>query len=245
MSGMKNENEKIVIITGGTGALGRFVVNKFASENAKVYVPARNVNKFREIFDSSKNENSFTLRKIFSFECDASDEKSISEFIEKVAALEKRKIDILVNTIGGIHPPVKIGDLSSVEFEKNWNLNFKSAFVFSRESLKYMKENNYGRIVSIGAPAALEAAPERFPYSVSKASVMHLMDTINLEYESNNIKCFAVVPGIIDTPANREWGSKDDYKNWVKPDDIADKIFEITKDDFISESYIIKLLGKY
>jgi len=127
---MKNENEKIAIVTGGTGALGRFVVNKFASENMKVYVPARNVSKFSEIFDSSVNDESFSLRKIFSFECNASDENSINEFVEKVSALEKGKIDILVNTIGGIHSPVKVGDLNSPEFEKNWNLNFKSTFIF-------------------------------------------------------------------------------------------------------------------
>jgi NAD(P)-dependent dehydrogenase (short-subunit alcohol dehydrogenase family) len=238
---MKNENEKIAVVTGGTGALGRFIVNKFASENVKVYVPARNVGKFREIFDSSKNDINFSLRKIFSFECDASDEKSITEFVEKVAALEKGKIDILVNTIGGIHPAVKIGDLSTMEFDKNWNLNFKSSFIFSREVLKYMKENNFGRIVSIGALAALEATPERFPYSVSKSSVIHLMDTISLEYKNCNIKCFSVIPGIIDTPANREWGSKEDYKNWIKPEEIANKIYKITQEEYSSESSIIKL----
>ena len=238
---MKNGNEKIAIITGGTGTLGRFVVNKFASENIKVYVPARNIDKFREIFDSSVNDESFSLRKIFSFECNVSDENSIKEFVEKVSALEKGKIDILVNTIGGIHPPVKIGDLSTQELEKNWNLNFKSTFIFSREALKFMRAGNFGRIVSIGALAGLEATPVRFPYSVSKASVIHLMKTIALEYKDNNIKCFSIIPGIIDTPANREWGSEEDYKNWVKPGDIANKISEITKDDYLSESNIIKL----
>lgn len=241
---MKNENEKIAIVTGGTGALGRFIVNKFASEKMKVYVPVRDISKFKEIFDSSINEESFTLRKIFSFECDASDEKSIEEFVQKVSVLENGKIDIHINTIGGIHSPVKVGDLSKEEFEKSWNLNFTSTFIFSREVLKIMKENNYGRIVSIGALAALEATPERFPYSDSKASVIHLMNTINLEYKENNIKCFSIIPGIIDTPANREWGSEDDYKKWIKPEEIADKIFEIINEDYISESSIIKLLGK-
>lgn len=238
---MKNENEKTAIITGGTGALGRFIVSKFASENIKVYVPARNVNKFREIFDSSVSDEGFTLRKIFSFECDASDESSIKEFVEKVSALEKGKIDILVNTIGGIHPPVNVGDLSYQEFVESWNLNFKTTFVFSREVLKSMREKKFGRIVSVSALAGLEATPGRFPYSVSKASLIHLMNTVSLENKDKNIKCFSIIPGIIDTPANREWGSEEDYKGWVKPETIAEKIFEITKDDYLSENSIIKL----
>jgi NAD(P)-dependent dehydrogenase (short-subunit alcohol dehydrogenase family) len=238
---MKNDNEKTAIVTGGTGALGRFIVNKFAAENIKVYVPARNVDKFRDIFDSSKNEESFSLRKIFSFECDASDEKSITEFVEKVGALEKGKIDILVNTIGGIHPLIKVSELSTDEFNKYWNLNFLSAFIFSREVLKHMLKNNFGRIISIGALAGLEATPDRFPYSVSKASVIHLMNTISKEYEADNIKGFSVIPGIIDTPANREWGSEEEIKNWAKPEVIADKIFKLTKESLSADSNIIKI----
>ena len=82
---MSSVNVKTAIVTGGTGALGKYVVEKFCAEGYKVYIPVTSLKKFMQIFDSSLDENSeFTLRKIYAFECDALDEESVNEFVEKV-----------------------------------------------------------------------------------------------------------------------------------------------------------------
>ena len=219
-------NEKVIIITGGTGALGRFIVNKYAKEGWKVYIPVFSLEKFMSVFDNSQDENSnFELRKIYAFECDALNEDSVVEFVQKVSALEKGKIDILVNTVGGFHQAIGVSDFTTEDFDIWFNLNFRTTFWFSREVLKVMLKNNNGRIVSISSIAGLSPLSGRLAYSISKTAVINLMETISKEYE--HIKCNAIVPTVIDTPANREWGTEDEIKNWVKPEEIANLIYQL------------------
>lgn len=239
---------KIAIVTGGTGALGRHIVKKLADEGAKVYVPSITLEEFNEVFDNSQNqdETEFGLRKIFSFICDATDEESVIEFVRSVSALENGRIDILVNTVGGIHGNIKVNEFNTEDFNKSMSLNFFTAFYFSREVLKIMQTNEFGRIVSIGAIAALETTPNKLAYSVSKSAVINLMNTISEENKDRNIRANSIVPSIIDTPANREWGSEDDIKKWVKPEEIASIIFDLLKVESspVRES-IIKVYGAY
>ncbi|MBK8552356.1 MAG: SDR family NAD(P)-dependent oxidoreductase [Ignavibacteria bacterium] len=241
-------NERVAIVTGGTGALGRFIVNKFADEGITVYVPARTIEEFNKIFDSSAEKESeyFRLRKIYCFQCDATDENSVNEFVDNVVAQENDKLDFLINTVGGISPSSKAADLSTEILDQMINLNFKSAFFFTREALRSMRKNNYGRIISLGAIAGLEPSPGRFAYSFSKAGVINLIDTISEEFKDMDIRCNTIIPGIIDTPANREWGSPEEIKKWVKPEQIAEIIYNFVSDEFSEiRSSHIKVYGSY
>lgn len=220
--------DKVAIITGGTGALGRYIVDKYAKEGWKVYIPVSSLKKFMSVFDNSQDDYStFSLRKIYAFDCDVLSEESVIEFIQKVAALEKGNLDLLINTVGGYRPPVNTNEISTKDFDELFNLNFKTTLWFSREVLKVMLNNKSGRIVSIAAKPGLEPAQGILTYSVSKSAVINLMETINLEFSKENIKCYSIVPTVIDTPSNREWGTEADIKNWVKPEDMADVIYNL------------------
>ncbi len=244
MSGIKNN---IAIVTGGTGYLGRKVVEKFSDKGFKVYVPVNSLKKFMEIFDSSLDEKSeFKLRRIFAFECNALDENSVNEFVEKVGGLEKGRIDVLVNTVGGFPAAKNVGDFELKDFTGMFDINFTSAFLFSKAVLKKMAPNGYGRIISVGSIASLDPLEGRLAYNVSKSALVVLMDTISKEYRKNNIRANTVIPSVIDTPSNREWGSEEDVKNWVKPEEIADVIFRMTGGSFDSvRESVIKILGNY
>lgn len=220
--------DKVAIITGGTGALGRFIVDKYAKEGWKVYIPVSSLKKFMTVFDNSQDDDSsFSLRKIYAFDCDVLNEESVIEFVQKVAALEKGNIDVLINTVGGYRPPVNTNEISTKDFDELFDLNFKTTLWFSREVLKVMLKNKSGRIVAIAAKPGLETTAGILTYSVSKSAVINLMETINLEFTKDNIKCYSIVPTVIDTPSNREWGTEADIKNWVKPEDMADVIYNL------------------
>lgn len=241
-------SERVAIVTGGTGALGRKIVEKLSDEGIKVYVPAQSIEEFNKVFDTSQQEESayFKMRKIFSFTCNATVENSVIEFVDNVAVQEKGSIDYLINTVGGISPQEYIIDLSDSDLDKMINLNFKSTFYFSKEVLKKMKEKSFGRIISIGAIAALEPTPGRFAYSFAKAGVINLMDTISEEMKGFNIRCNTIIPSILDTPANREWGSADDIKKWVKTEDVAKIIYDFISDEYSPvRSSNIKVYGAY
>lgn len=227
---------KVAIVTGGTGALGRVVSEKLANIGIKIYIPSRSLDTFNKVFDNSQNENSenFNLKKIFSFECDITNENSVIEFVKNVAVQEKGKIDFLINTAGGIDNPVNTGDLSTSALMKMLDLNFMSVFYFSREVLKVMLKNNFGRIISFGSKSATELTPDKFAYSYSKLGVIQLMNVLGEENKKNNIRCNTIIPGIIDTPANRKWGTTEDVKNWTKPGEIAVIISDILSDKYAS-----------
>lgn len=240
-------SERVAIVTGGTGALGRHIVTRLESEGYKIYIPTLTMDEFNEVFDrSSDDTEDIKIRKIFAFDCDATSYESVTEFLNKVVSQERGNVGYLVNTVGGIDTPSTVGELSNERIEKMLSLNFYTAFNFTSGILSTMSGNKFGRIVSVGALAGLQTSPGRFAYSMSKQALINLMETVSEEYKDSNISCSTIVPGIIDTPGNREWGTEDDVKRWVKPSQLAGIISSIFSDDWsISRGSIIKALGDY
>src|SRR4030095_2424615 len=218
-----NFTNKIAIITGGTGALGRVIVNKFAEEGMKVYVPVRSLNEFNEVFDTSQsNDTEFKgLLKRYALPCDATDEEEVKEFCDNVVKQEKR-IDFLINTVGGYHPKRMITDTNTELIESQLKLNFYTTFFFTKHALTYMKTSGFGRVVSIGAKQATEPTPGKFAYSFSKQGVVNLMQTLAEEFKEEDITFNVIIPSIIDTQANRESMQNADFSKWVSPQDIAE-----------------------
>lgn len=242
-----NFKDKISIVTGGTGALGRVIVNKFAEAGMKVYVPVRSINEFNSIFDDSQSKEAGEFRGLlrrYAIPCDASNEAEVKEFCDNVVKQDKR-IDFLVNTVGGYHPKRLIIDTDTELIEKQLKLNFYTTFFFTKYSLPYMKISNFGRVVSIGAKPAIETTAGKFAYSFSKSGVVNLMQTLSEEFKGTDITFNAIIPSIIDTPANRESMQNQDFSKWVKPEEIADKclhIFDEGKNSNLGS--VIKMYGE-
>ncbi len=238
--------DKIAIVTGGTGALGRVIVNKFAEEGMKVYVPVRSINEFNKIFDDSQSTETGEFKgllKRYALPCDAANEAEVKEFCDNVVKQDKR-IDFLVNTVGGYHPKRMILDTDTELLDKQLKLNFYTTFFFTKYTVPYMKVNNYGRVVSIGAKPAIETTGGKFAYSFSKAGVVNLMQTLAVELKDFNITFNTIIPSIIDTPANRESMQKQDFSKWVTPDEIAEKCLYLFGDVAGSnKDNVIKMYG--
>ncbi len=237
--------DKIAIVTGGTGALGRVVVKKFVEAGMKIYLPVQSIEHFKAVFDNSaEKEEGFSLRKIYALPCDGSNEFEAKGFVEDVIKLAGR-VDYLVNTIGGFHPKRMVADTDSELLNKQLKLNFFTTFYFTNACLKNMISNNYGRIVSIGAKQAVETTPGKFAYSFTKAGVINLMQTIADECKDNNITASTIIPSIMDTPANRESMQNQDFTKWVTPEEIAETILYLLSDSAKSQrGNVIKMFGK-
>src|SRR5690242_7054104 len=105
-----NYSDKLAIVTGGTGALGKVIVKKFSDAGMTIYLPVQSMEHFKSAFDSSMGEaEGFSLRKIYAMPCDASSEEEVTNFVEDVIKLNK-KVDYLVNTVGGYHPKQNVID---------------------------------------------------------------------------------------------------------------------------------------
>jgi NAD(P)-dependent dehydrogenase (short-subunit alcohol dehydrogenase family) len=135
-------------------------------------------------------------------------------------------------------------DTDTELIDKQLKLNFYTTFFFTKFTVPYMKANNFGKVVAIGAKPAIEPTAGKFAYSFSKAGVVNLMQTLAFELKEYDITFNTIIPSIIDTPANRESMPKQDFSKWVKPEEIAEKCLYIFADGAGSnKDNLIKMYG--
>jgi NAD(P)-dependent dehydrogenase (short-subunit alcohol dehydrogenase family) len=110
------------------------------------------------------------------------------------------------------------------------DLNLRSAQLMFRAVLPSMIKAGKGRIVAVGARAALEPIANFAAYSVSKAALVALVKTVALEVKDAGITANVVLPSVIDTPANRAAMPSADASKWVTPESIAGLLIWLTSD---------------
>jgi NAD(P)-dependent dehydrogenase (short-subunit alcohol dehydrogenase family) len=200
---------KVVLITGAKGGLGTFVTNSFLDAGARVIGVSRSIadSDFpREGFSAMAGELS-------------SGEKS-RELVEAAAAKYAR-IDGLVHLVGAFAGGKPVADTDDGTFDKMLDLNLRSAFYVIRAVLPQLREQGSGSIIAIGSKAAVEPAPMAGAYAASKAALVSLIRTVARENVDRNISANVVLPGTMDTPANRTADPKADYSKWVNPCQVA------------------------
>jgi len=215
---MKRLENKVAIITGGTGGLGKAVVSVFLSEGAKVlstYIARGHLGESVDI------KEEFGERLIFG-KANVTKAKDMSKIVER-AIKRFGRVDFLINIVGGF-AMAKIVDTDEGVWNKMINMNLNSAFISSKAVLPQMIKQKYGRIINIGARPALRGASHMSAYGASKAGVLNLTQSMADELANYNINVNAIIPGTMDTPRNRKDMPKADFSKWVKPEEIAEVI---------------------
>jgi NAD(P)-dependent dehydrogenase (short-subunit alcohol dehydrogenase family) len=129
-------------------------------------------------------------------------------------------LDVLVNIAGAFRwQTVAEGDPAT--WDLMFTINVKTALNCSRAALPYLRESTAGRIVNVGANAALKAGSGMGAYAASKAGVHRLTESLAEELKKNGVTVNAVLPSIIDTPANRKDMPQADFSTWVAPAALA------------------------
>jgi NAD(P)-dependent dehydrogenase (short-subunit alcohol dehydrogenase family) len=111
------------------------------------------------------------------------------------------------------------------------DLNLRSAFHVIRAVLPILREQNGGRILAIGSKAATEPAPLAGAYAASKAALVSLIRTVARENSDRGISANIVLPGTMDTPANRAAQPDADRSKWVDPDQVAKLLVHLMADE--------------
>jgi NAD(P)-dependent dehydrogenase (short-subunit alcohol dehydrogenase family) len=109
-------------------------------------------------------------------------------------------------------------------------VNVKTALFASRAAIPFLKQSGQGRIINIGANAALKAGAGMGAYAASKSGVHRLTESLAEELKADGITVNAVLPSIIDTPANRADMPKADFATWVSPRALAEVILFLASD---------------
>jgi NAD(P)-dependent dehydrogenase (short-subunit alcohol dehydrogenase family) len=204
---------KIVLITGGAGALGQTVVPAFVSAGASVIVG---------------DLNPPQLPGVTALKVDFTDQTQVRDRVSEVIDTSGR-LDALINLIGGFATG-RMVDTDVSLWERMLAMNLTSAFLLSQAVLPSMLARRQGRIVHVAARAALEPFPGAAAYIVSKGGLIALVRTLSTELEGSGVTANGVLPTTIDTPANRKAMPAADPSKWVRPDSIARTLIFLASD---------------
>src|SRR5574337_870697 len=141
------------------------------------------------------------------------------------------RIDALLNIAGGFLWQ-KLAEGSGLDaFERMFTINLETALNASLAALPHLVAARAGRIVNVGAQPAMKAAEGMGPYAASKAAVHRLTESLADELKLSGVTVNAVMPSIIDTPANRKSMPKADFSRWVNPADLAAVMLFLASDE--------------
>ncbi|MBN1977902.1 MAG: SDR family oxidoreductase [Anaerolineae bacterium] len=207
---------KAILITGATGALGSTVTRTFAQTQARLALTGRSEEKLERL----ASEIDLPDERILTAAADVTQATGVQALVEAAVARLGR-IDVLLNVAGGWSGGKPVGETPVEDWDRLVALNLHAAFLLSRAVLPGMLEAGWGRIVHVSSKTAVEPRAKQAAYAVSKMGLITLTEVIAAEVKGSGVTANVVLPSIIDTPANRESMPKADPTKWVKPEHIA------------------------
>ena len=217
---------KVVLVSGGTGGLGRAVSLAFLAEGARTVVTYRKDAEFAELQKASGDAASL----LEGHQVDVTDEVAVGQLVNQVFDRCKR-LDALVNTVGGYAGGVKLWNLETKTFELMLALNLRAGFALSRATVGPMLKQGFGAIVNVAAKAAVDHGGGAAAYAASKAAAVAMMDSLAADLKGTGVRVNSILPSIIDTEANRKAMPGADFATWPRPEDIARVIVFLASDN--------------
>lgn len=201
--------DRTVIVTGGTGALGRAVVDAFVRAGALPVVTSR---------DAGEPRGAAPRDRVRTRRLDLADERAVGELFGEFPELWAS-----VHLAGGF-AMAPVEETSADDFRRMFETNAVTCFTCCREAVRRMRAGGGGRIVNVAARPAVVPAGGMIAYSASKAAVASVTQSLAEEVKAAGILVNAVVPSLMDTPANRAAMPGADFATWPKVDQVAETI---------------------
>jgi NAD(P)-dependent dehydrogenase (short-subunit alcohol dehydrogenase family) len=202
--------DRSVLITGGTGGLGRAVTAAFVETGWRVVLPTRG----KEQVDGAEMLPG----------ADLTDEAAVAEVTAAAAGEAGAPLTALVNLVGGYSGGTKVHELALEDFERQFTVNLRPTFLVTRAVLPHLVAGGGGSIVCVSSRAAEQPFPGASGYIASKAAVTAFARAVAVEYRDAGVRCNVVLPSVIDTPLNRAAMPDADHAGWVAPAVIASTI---------------------
>jgi len=219
--------DRTVLVTGGTGQLGREVCFSFLKAGAQVATTFHSENSIHLLQSrlGDMMDNVFLVRKNLAKEEDV--QSLVSDVTKKFG-----KIHILANVIGGYIAGKPVTEISENEWNQMMDLNLKTAFLLSKHVVSQMeRQSDGGKIIHVSARPGIKGSGFDAAYVASKSGVLRLVESLSEEVKSKGINVNCIMPSIIDTEENRIAMPGADYSKWVKPHDISRVILFLASDD--------------
>ncbi|WP_322497079.1 SDR family NAD(P)-dependent oxidoreductase [Chloroflexus sp.] len=203
---------KVAIVTGGTGGLGVAVVERLLGAGATVITPYVNEAAFAQLRERCPT--------VIGTCVDLTDEAAAKAAYNAIAATHG-SIDILVNSAGGFAGGEPVHQTPWSLWQNQLDINLKTAVISCAAAIPHMISRGGGAIVNVSSRTATQAGANLAAYAAAKRAVLQLTEALAAELLSHDITVNAVLPSVIDTPANRSAMPTAKHDRWVKPSEIA------------------------
>lgn len=210
------------LVTGGTGGLGTAVVDRLLADGWRVVVPwvAR-----RELERLERRDGLELV------EADLFEPAAVADAVARATAEPTAPLRAVVNLVGGFDSGPRVADTPIERFEAQLRLNLRPTYLVTQAALPHLVAAGGGAIVCVGSRAAVRPFPGGVAYATAKAAVVAFSQAVAAEYRDEGVRCNAILPSVIDTPANRAAMPDADHAAWVRPAEIAGVIAHLCSDD--------------
>ncbi len=207
------------IVTGGTGGLGGAVVTRLLEEGWRVVVPSSSVPSAAA--STAPASTAPGVARLERVHADLFDPAAAAAVVEAATADADAPLRGLVNLVGGFAAGGRVHETPIEEFERMLALNLRPTYLMTAAALPAIVAAGGGSIVCVGSRTAVQPFPGAAGYVAAKAAVVAFAQAVAVEYRRDGVRCNAVLPSVIDTPANRAAMPDADFARWVVPAEIA------------------------
>lgn len=209
------------IVTGGTGGLGSAVTRALLDGDWRVVVP---------VFDERERERVAPHERLILEPADLTDPASTAAVVQVAAGDGGAPLRAVVNLVGGYAAGGRVHETPIDDFEAQLRLNLRPTYLVSQAAIPHLIGAGGGAVVCVSSRAALKPFAGAAGYVVAKAAVLAFVDVLATEYRDDLIRANAILPSVIDTPANRRAMPDADHDRWVAPQQIADVVRFLCED---------------
>jgi NAD(P)-dependent dehydrogenase (short-subunit alcohol dehydrogenase family) len=214
--------DRSALVTGGTGGLGAAVVARLLDDCWRVVVPWVVEHELERV------ERRPGLELV---EANLFEQSAVAAAVALAAGESGAPLRAVVNLVGGFAQGARVAEAPIEQFEAQLQLNLRPTYLVTQAALPYLVEAGGGAIVCIGTRAALQPFAGAAGYVTAKAAVIAFAQTVAVEYRDERVRCNALLPSVIDTPANRAAMPDADVSRWVSPAQLAATIAFLCSDE--------------
>lgn len=188
-----------MIVTGGSGGLGTAVVEAFREDGWRVVAPTRT-------------------------DADLFDPAAVERVVAEASADPAAPLRAVANLVGGFCAAGRVHETPIEDFEAQLRVNLRPTYLVSAAALPRLIAGGGGAIVCVSTRAALRPFSGAAGYISAKAAVLAFVEALAVEYKDDDVRANAILPSVIDTPANRAAQPDADHGKWVEPEAIAEVV---------------------
>jgi NAD(P)-dependent dehydrogenase (short-subunit alcohol dehydrogenase family) len=214
--------DRTALVTGGTGGLGAAVVGRLLDDGWRVVVPWVAERELERV----ERREGLELVAADLFEADA-----VAGAVARASEDAGAPLGALVNLVGGYAQGARVAQAPIEDFEAQLRLNLRPTYLVTQAALPHLVAAGGGAIVCVGSRAALQPFAGAAGYVTAKAAVIAFAQAVAVEYRDERVRCNAILPSVIDTPANRAAMPDADPSRWVAPAQLAGVIAHLCSDD--------------